>query len=197
MTDHRIGTITSVDQVTALCGVTVDGTSIIALALGRLSVVGATVIVEQRGTHKQDWVINGTQPPSPYFEQWDYNGFSVPNNAGTNVTPQNSMFLIGPYASAWSGATWTAPEAAPYIWTVVGHPLGSATNRAYVRVKTGGGVVLFETDQGALPASLWCTATGCEWFPLGQTMQVEMFQNSGGAQVQDAVARVSIMKLPL
>jgi hypothetical protein len=197
MSGHRLGVVATVDTATALCDVTVDGTTVTALALHGLPVVGTTVFLEQRGTRKQDWVITGTQPPVFYFEQWNYDTLSVPNNTAAFIaTPQNSMFLRSAYGSAWSGSTWTAPVEGVYTWTVVGHPLGTAGTRGLVGIQTGAGTVLARTDTATQAAS-WQTLNYTMWFPLAQTIQINLFQNSGGAQVQDTVARVAVMKLPL
>jgi len=196
--DYRRGPVTVVDTTTGLATVTVDGTDITAQALGKLPAVGDQVWVEQRGPKRQDWVITDVHAaPSPsYFEQWDYNGNNVASGGvGAAQVPATLMFLTGHYPSAWSGATWTAPVAGPYLWTAVGHPLGGATFRAFTRIQTGAGVVLFGADFPT-PAAAWVTVSGCEWFPLGQTMQVVLFQNTGAGQVQDAVARVAVKLLP-
>jgi hypothetical protein len=194
---YRRGAVTVVDTATGLCTVTVDGTDIIAQSLGQLPAVGNQVWIEQRGTRNQDWVITDVHaaPAPAYFEQWDYNGNNVASGADAAQVPANLMFLTGHYPSAWSGTTWTAPVAGPYLWTAVGHPLGGATFRAYVRIQTGGGAILFAIDQ-ATPAVVWSTASGCEWFNVGQTMQVHFFQNTGAGQVQDGVARVAVKLLP-
>jgi hypothetical protein len=59
--NHRQGVIQTVDYTTNLATVTVGGTTITALCIGELPVVGATVWIEQRGDNRSDWVIIGTQ----------------------------------------------------------------------------------------------------------------------------------------
>jgi hypothetical protein len=139
MPDYRRGAVTVADSATGLVTVTVDGTDIIAQALGILPAAGQNVWIEQRGQARQDWVVTDVHAAPP-----------VPPPAGTLVatsTGNNSIASTGAGAEQVAAASTAGLGLAavalsslrPYRVEIVGraNQIGTAAMIITVRASTG------------------------------------------------------------
>lgn len=115
--DYRRGIVAASpapDPATGLVTVTVDGTDVVAAALGELPEAGWDVWVEQRGPKAQDWVVTDIQVPSSIrrtFSRyvWARSASGIAAGAFTDVgTPPTTPWSTGSVASNHSILTATA-----------------------------------------------------------------------------------------
>jgi len=136
--DYRLGTVAASpapDPTTGLCTVTVDGTAIVALALGNLPAAGATVWVEQRGPKKQDWVITDLHTTTPTVTHT--HGHLIQS---TNVGDVTSGTAVDIYTVPTLTVPAWAQDGAHTLWArcATNVPIITATSTFQTRVVIGG-----------------------------------------------------------
>jgi len=117
MSDFRLGVVSgspAPDPATGLCTVTVDGTDVIALALGELPEAGWSVWVEQRGAKRADWVITDIQTPTAIRRTYSRYIFA---RTGLGIASGATVHVGTPPTTPWSTGSNTATTSTVSINT--------------------------------------------------------------------------------
>jgi hypothetical protein len=130
--------------------------------------------------------------PGAYYSEEKSLAGNIASGVTTTLTPGATNKIQSDYGSGWAGNLWTAPIDSWYTVSAAIGNIGSAGNRALIRIQLNGNRI-WEDDK-TCAASARCTTGGRKWLIAGDTIQAIAFQNTGGTQTMDAQSHITIAR---
>jgi len=137
--------------------------------------------------------INAGEAGLYYYEEMSLSGIVLTSGVTATLTPTATNKILSDYGSGWIGNLWTAPIDSIYTVSATAGNIGSAANRALLRLAVNG-ARMWEIDEGALPGTQHLTTGGRKYLFAGDTIQATALQTSGGNQTLDAQSYISIQR---